>query len=452
MTDTNNPLVSIGIPTYNRPKGLEKTIKCFINQTYSNLEIIISDNCSENPEVKKIAEKYSNSDNRISYIRQNINIGMFANFSFVLSNASGKYFMWASDDDSFENNFIMECWKIHDFHENLSLVSPICRVFTNDKIETMLYKPDFHTVGLNQLERMKKILFYIKKSHGAMTGLYKTRDIKKIKLKTILDADGLLLYELSSVGEFYQLKFPLVKSNLDYVENETKTSLTYEKEKFVKTYKIRPYFMWLKHEKMTLFLVFAIQSIKTNTITTTNKLRIIPTLFRSFFGKNRFKLLSMIKTICFYFRRTKIGFIFCIDKNKSLADLKPLMNLKIDIFIVQNMGSIGNYECLEIDYINQDLLYINGFYQLKGNWSTLKDQKQFALDKIRDKKFKLSHLVFSNFSKDFSIEKIEKDIIQKSKQFKWFNRAYRIDDHLIFPNRNYIDFKGDNELTVKEFN
>jgi glycosyltransferase involved in cell wall biosynthesis len=330
----SKPLISIGIPTYNRPKGLKNVINDFLNQTYDNLEIIISDNNSDNPEVGIICDSYK-KDSRIKVYKQTTNIGMFNNFEFVLSQASGKYFTWASDDDSFENNFIMECWKIHDFHENLSLVSPICRVFTADKIETMLYKPDFHTVGLNQLERMKKILFYIKKSHGALTGLYKTRDIKKIKLKTILDADGLLLYELSSIGEFYQLKFPLVKSNVDYVENETKTSLTYEKEKFVKTYKMQPYFMWLKHEKITLFFVFAIQSIKTNTITTSNKIRIIPTLFRSFFGKNRFKLLSMIKTICFYFRRTKIGFIFCMEKNKSLDDFEHQSNQKSKVFFNQ---------------------------------------------------------------------------------------------------------------------
>lgn len=448
----SKPLISIGIPTYNRPKGLEKVLNDFLNQSYKNIEIIVSDNNSDNPKVRRICTKYSEKDSRIKIYKQKKNIGMFKNFEFVLSQASGRYFTWASDDDSFENNFIMECWKVHDVHKNLSLVSPICRVFTADKTETMLYKPDFHTVGLNQLDRMKKILFYIKKSHGALTGLYKTVDIKKIKLKTILDADGLLLFELSSLGAFYQLKVPLVVSIVNYVENKTKTSLTYEKEKFVKTYKMRPNFMWMKHERTTLFFIFLITTFFSSKISVINRIRIIPTMFRSFYGKNRFRFISIIKTFLFYFKRRTLGFIICVDKNKSLADLKPLMNLKTHIFIIQNMGSIGNYESLEIDYLNQDLLYINGFYQLKGNWSTLKDQKQFALDKVRNKKFKLSHLVFSNCSKVTSIEKIEKEIIQKSKQFKWFNRAYRIDDHLIFPNRNYIDFKGNNELTVKEFN
>ena len=41
-------LVSIGIPTYNRPEDLEKCVKNLLNQTYPNIEIIISDNNSNN--------------------------------------------------------------------------------------------------------------------------------------------------------------------------------------------------------------------------------------------------------------------------------------------------------------------------------------------------------------------------------------------------------------------
>ena len=165
MTFINfNPLISIGIPTFNRPKGLENVLNNFLNQSYKNLEIIISDNNSDNPEVRLISNKYSQKDSRIKVYEQTTNIGMFNNFEFVLNQASGEFFMWASDDDIFEKNFIMECWKIHDQNKKLSLVSPICQVFTSNKTETMLFKPDFHTVGLNQLARMKKILIYIKKS------------------------------------------------------------------------------------------------------------------------------------------------------------------------------------------------------------------------------------------------------------------------------------------------
>ena len=40
------PMVTVGIPTFNRPEGLERTLACITKQTYTNLEIIVSDNCS----------------------------------------------------------------------------------------------------------------------------------------------------------------------------------------------------------------------------------------------------------------------------------------------------------------------------------------------------------------------------------------------------------------------
>lgn len=48
MENEHNPLVSIGIPTYNRPQRLRKTLAGITCQTYSNLEIIVSNNCSSN--------------------------------------------------------------------------------------------------------------------------------------------------------------------------------------------------------------------------------------------------------------------------------------------------------------------------------------------------------------------------------------------------------------------
>ena len=96
------PLISIGLPTFNRPEGLKKALMQLCNQTYSNIEIIISDNCSPNLQVQEIANSFNKSDLRVKYFRQTKNIGMFDNFRFVLNKSSGKYFMWASDDDEFD--------------------------------------------------------------------------------------------------------------------------------------------------------------------------------------------------------------------------------------------------------------------------------------------------------------------------------------------------------------
>lgn len=105
----DSPIVSVGIPTYNRAVGLRNTLTCITGQTYKNLEIIISDNASTDLEVGTTIQEFLMKDNRIKYYRQGSNIGPALNFKFVLKKAQGHYFMWAADDDEWDFKFIEEC-------------------------------------------------------------------------------------------------------------------------------------------------------------------------------------------------------------------------------------------------------------------------------------------------------------------------------------------------------
>jgi glycosyltransferase involved in cell wall biosynthesis len=100
------PLVSVGLPVYNRPEGLRKTLDCLTQQSYRNIEIIIADNASPNPEVEQIARRYAEKDERISYFRHNENKGWGFNTQFVIDRAKGDYFMRATDDDWWDFTFI----------------------------------------------------------------------------------------------------------------------------------------------------------------------------------------------------------------------------------------------------------------------------------------------------------------------------------------------------------
>lgn len=96
----------MGIPTYNNPDGLRKVLACITAQSYQNLEIIVSDNCSTHPEILEIANGFRDIDPRIKVYRQSENIGADNNFIFVKERATGKYFMWAQDDDGWSRRFI----------------------------------------------------------------------------------------------------------------------------------------------------------------------------------------------------------------------------------------------------------------------------------------------------------------------------------------------------------
>lgn len=105
----SQPLVSVGIPTYNRPEGLRRTLECITGQTYKNLEIIVSDNWSPTSETDLVANEFVARDPRVSYFKQTRNSGASENFRFVLRRARGKYFMWAADDDEWDRDFILSC-------------------------------------------------------------------------------------------------------------------------------------------------------------------------------------------------------------------------------------------------------------------------------------------------------------------------------------------------------
>lgn len=95
------PLVSIGFPVYNRATTLGPALDSLLNQTYTNLEVIVCDNASTD-HTGDVCREYARRDPRVRYSRNNTNIGPrgeAGNFGRVFSLSSGKYFMWSASDD-----------------------------------------------------------------------------------------------------------------------------------------------------------------------------------------------------------------------------------------------------------------------------------------------------------------------------------------------------------------
>jgi glycosyltransferase involved in cell wall biosynthesis len=131
------PLVTIGIPTYNRPKLIFNTIKSARNQTYKNLEIIISDNCSPDKSYIPAVKEIMKVDKRVSFIRQPKNLGSHGNFGFLLEEAKGKYFMWLADDDYISNDYIEEIIKEFKKYPEFSLIGGQGYFYLGDQFEKL---------------------------------------------------------------------------------------------------------------------------------------------------------------------------------------------------------------------------------------------------------------------------------------------------------------------------
>ena len=107
MSKNNNPLVIIGVPVYNGEKFIKRRIESILAQSYKEFEVIISDNASDDS-TQNICKQYEKLDERITYHRQEKNIGYVENFNYLIKNAKGKYFVIAAVDDLWEPNFLEE--------------------------------------------------------------------------------------------------------------------------------------------------------------------------------------------------------------------------------------------------------------------------------------------------------------------------------------------------------
>lgn len=190
-----NPLISIGLPTYNGGKSISKVLDSICNQTYHNFELIISDNCSSD-NTTEICLEYAKKDERINFFRQKENVGLADNYKFVYNSSNGKYFMWWADDDIRENNFLFECFHILESNEKCVAAT------TLDRWEHLELIRTFELTG-NIYRRFINYLINSWDSGGIFYSLIRKEIIKDFDFTNFrfLGGDWMFMVFLLSKGE-----------------------------------------------------------------------------------------------------------------------------------------------------------------------------------------------------------------------------------------------------------
>lgn len=209
MMNKTLPLVTIGIPTYNRADGyLKQTLESAVNQTYSNLEIIVSDNCStDNTEMLVKSFNYS----RIRYFKQKKNIPAIKNFNFCLDQAMGVYFLLLHDDDLIDNDFIEICMKAANYSTDIGIIRTGTRII--DSCGEILSEQQNPAVGLSTEEFF--MAFLSRKVRMFLCGsLFNTKRLKEIggmNSKHQLWVD--VLAEIQLIARFSRVDVPDIKAS-----------------------------------------------------------------------------------------------------------------------------------------------------------------------------------------------------------------------------------------------
>ena len=139
-----NPLVSILIPTYNRPHYFEQALQSAFNQTYDNIEIIVSDN-SDNNLTELVVQKYQMMPGgaKIKYYKNPQNLGPIGNQQQSLNLANGEFINYLMDDDLFHLQKIEKMMAYLIQYPDVTMVTSQRRVI--NAAGRQLYVPPFGT-------------------------------------------------------------------------------------------------------------------------------------------------------------------------------------------------------------------------------------------------------------------------------------------------------------------
>jgi glycosyltransferase involved in cell wall biosynthesis len=125
------PQVSIGLPVRNGEQFIGKAIESVLAQDYSDLELVICDNASDDS-TPDIVRSYVVRDPRVKLHQNESDLGQIENMNRVFELASGAYFRWIGADDWFEPNYISTCTAHLDRHPKLIGVSTYIKYFDDD--------------------------------------------------------------------------------------------------------------------------------------------------------------------------------------------------------------------------------------------------------------------------------------------------------------------------------
>jgi glycosyltransferase involved in cell wall biosynthesis len=96
------------MPVYNGEPYIREALDALLAQTFTDFELIISDNASTD-NTEAICREYVRRDSRVKYLRNDVNKGAAWNFNRLVDEASAPFFKWAAADDLHDTEFVARC-------------------------------------------------------------------------------------------------------------------------------------------------------------------------------------------------------------------------------------------------------------------------------------------------------------------------------------------------------
>ena len=213
------------MPVYNGELFIKRAIKSILSQTFTDFELVISDNASTDS-TYQICQNFMKNDKRIRLFKQEQNIGIHRNFYFLLSEAKGEYFAWAAVDDFLDVDFMEK--NLNVLKSNSSIVSSVGKIvpygtdlldvdsnsinttnyptFLKNFVKRGRHKKMIDTVPISgDLQHKIRKLLKITKSLGRFYGVHRTNQLRQCIVKKIfINVEVSIFLNLLKFGDFHE--------------------------------------------------------------------------------------------------------------------------------------------------------------------------------------------------------------------------------------------------------
>lgn len=210
----NKPLVSVGLPVYNCASYLGDAVEAILQQTFTDFELIISDNASTDG-TQAICEAFAARDKRVHYHRNAKNIGAAKNYNQLIDMAAGCYFRWAAGDDVMAPQCLQKCVDVLDEKPDVLLCHTATSLIDENGQFTGHAKDQLHLSAEQPSARLSQ--YYAAKlgMWNAVYGLMRVEPLRNSsRIGSYVSSDQVLLGELALHGKFHQIPEQLFSRRL----------------------------------------------------------------------------------------------------------------------------------------------------------------------------------------------------------------------------------------------
>ncbi len=198
-----SPRVSIGLPVYNGENFLAQALDALLTQTFTDFELIISDNASTDA-TEDICRTYASHDDRIRYVRQERNLGGTPNQNLVVQLARGELFKLAAHDDLYGPELLQRCVEMLDEHPEAVLCHADMAYIDADGAIIARYDYTMPTGSASASTRFRSLLFT--EGGDDEYGVVRVDVLRRVRpLGSFYNPGRPLVAELSLHGPFLQV-------------------------------------------------------------------------------------------------------------------------------------------------------------------------------------------------------------------------------------------------------